>query len=142
MTAVDGVMYANDVKRALSVVIDIDDVGEDGLRRRKIEETLRYLKEQGSCAFGFVCRFSVEERGWSIPFALNVEAGECVLRLADRYDYSDDGHGRWERMDKRRQVESKRVQNLSVQLCSVDKLTVDELLAAVASFLVADVMDG
>lgn len=129
-----------DVVRALSVVIDVDDVGEDGLRRQKIEEVLLHLKKQDASSF-FVYRFSVMERGWSIMFAFSVEPGGCFLRLMDRHDYESESQmSRSDRKAFRERISRMRDKDLEVSMPDIAKVTADDLLAGVQSFLVADVM--
>jgi len=136
-------MMHPDVIRALSVVIDVDDVGEEGMRRQKIEDVLFKLKQENLCAFQFVYKFSVEEQGWGIQFALNVDSNGCFLRLADKHDYEDgSGSSRSVREKRRQWLDEKRAQNLAVQLPPVSKLTADDLLIGVGTFLCWDVMAG
>ena len=121
-----------------SIVIDVDDLGEDGLRRQKIEEVMGGLKRESSTAF--IYRFSVEERGWSIWFSLEVEPTHCRLRLADRHDYDDSRYSPKATRADMAEVEKRRVGHTLVQLPPLGIMTMEELLNGVETFLVADVM--
>ena len=127
-----------DVKRALSVVIDIDDVGESEMRRQKIEDVIRQLKQEApSRAFRFVYRFSLEERGWNVVFALVVEPEGCFLRPVDADDYIEN---RWMSTLYLRQIQKRREENMTIQLPPISKIATNDLLCGVETFLVSDVM--
>lgn len=120
-----------DILQRLSIVIDFDDVGEDEMRRRKVEEVVQTVRDCKDV--NYVYKFSIEEKGWNIQFSIDVEPGLCRLRLSDRYDFDS------RKIDAF--VNSKRQKYLSVQLPPSEKISTEDLLAGVMSFLVLDVMD-
>ena len=124
-----------ELAKIASIVIDVDDVGEDGLRRQRIEDVMDGLERESSTAF--VYKFSVEERGWNIWFVLDVEPTHCRLRLADRYDYDDNRHSP---KVTRAEMGQRCAGHMTVTLHPLGVMTTEELLNGVETFLVADVM--
>lgn len=135
MSSVCPGMYAADVKRALSVVIDIDDLGEDGMRRRAVEDAWLAVRQQAT-AIGigrFSFKFQVPEPGWTITFVLDVDFSSCSLRLAEWYDYLSEHEQKWRHL--------KNKTGFCLRLPELRLLSVDDLHQAVQTFLVGDLMD-
>lgn len=122
-----------DVVKALSIFIDVDDIGDDGIRKQMVNDAFHHLKQNGEVS-GFTFKFSIEERGWRAWFALVVSHSECLLRFSNSEDFNDN---RWATIV----IQRFREKNLEVHLPPVDKLTAEDLLTAVNAFLVYDVMD-
>lgn len=132
MSSVCPGMYAADVKRALSVVIDIDDLGEDGMRRRAVEDAWRLVRQQEHLG-KFDFKFQMPEPGWSITFVLEVGFASSCLRLAERYDYLSTHEQKWQKL--------KNKADFSVDLPMLRQMTADDLLHAVECFLIGDMMN-
>lgn len=135
MSSVCSDMYAADVKKALSVVIDIDDLGEDGMRRQAVEYAWLAVRQQAvALSLGrFSFKFQVPEPGWTITFVLDVDFSSCSLRLAEWYDYLSEHEQKWRHL--------KNKTGFCLRLPELRLLSVDDLHQAVQTFLVGDLMD-
>jgi hypothetical protein len=134
--------YAKDVARSLSIVMDVDDVGEECLRRQKIEAVVLKLKQECKDAFRFIYKFSVEERGWNVDFALDVDPSGCLLRMADTNDYVDRPGSKQDQLRRQNQLREERIKKqMTVRLPSILELTADDLASACMAFYVEGVMN-
>ena len=131
---------AGDVQRALSVTIDIDDVGQDYLRRQALEDVVCRFREAARNVIAGVFKFWLTEHGMAFVFVLEVLPGTTLLRMADMMDYMGDAHVRRRDFNAFRSVREQS-RKLSVDLPEASEITVEDLEAAVGCFIVERVMD-
>lgn len=125
--------YASDVRKMLSIDLDIDDAGEEKIRRAAAESAMAEVRAAADSQFGV--RFSVREQGWTMVFMIESSFGFCSMRLADRSDYRD-----W-REDRRRGREPTSRDDLSIDLPPIDRITAGDIESAIGVFIVQDVQD-
>jgi hypothetical protein len=122
-----------DVVKAMSVFIDIDDIGSDKIRKLVAEDVLCRLKQSETSEFLF--KFLVEEHGWHAWFILVVNHDSCLLRFPSIKDFDN----YWTDTIPKKNPRKKK--NLEILLPPVYKMAVEDLVAGINAFLVCDVMD-